>query len=180
MKAERLGLIASLVFVATFVVVAILVAERTKSTGVETKLKPDPVASFEGFCDRLVPALRSAHRAHGAFEKGAGSGATIEIGTTWSVDVTKSDSLVSPYVGTVRIPERQTSRGFDGAPFSMDYFYILSFASHDGHWSLASAKEEQHSPISPTETFDMLANPKVWAERTSVIKSAVLATDSGQ
>jgi hypothetical protein len=135
--------------------------------------KRDPVASFRAFSARLVPNLQHEFAKYGPMQKD-NEGRAITVGPSYDLDIRRTDSLISPFVGRLRIPEIQK---LGPATFQLDYVYDLGFSLRDDRWALTSATEEQHNWGKPIATFDMFANTAVWDERLYIIGKAIASTD---
>lgn len=98
----------------------------------------DPVASFKAFSEKFVSHLRGAVPKH-----------ELELKPTYAVDVQKTESLVSPYIGILRAQEWQ-ALGWSDLTFK--------FASQDGKWVLKSAVAERffESGRDSVPNFDIL------------------------
>lgn len=106
------------------------------------------VAEFKDFASTLVQALQE--EVHGEVisqeHRGAKLEFKLEISDDYSIDVKKSDSLVSPYSGEVRIKTRQvmTKLTLLGAREVTDFKqaewqpYAIKCAFQDGKWHAIS------------------------------------------
>jgi hypothetical protein len=102
----------------------------------------DPVQSFEGFQKRFLDQLEPAFAKERAWSEESGNGPvrrTIVIGRNGEGDVRKTDSLVSPYVATLRVKARQVDGESRTLAGTWTVPLTFSFACQQGKWVLMSA-----------------------------------------
>lgn len=86
----------------------------------------DPKASFESYAKSLFPNIKREFEAL----RGRNIG-RLQIDDAYEIDVKRTDSLVSPYVGTLVVKGRSSQ---DGAEHR--YMQRLQFARQDNRWVL--------------------------------------------
>lgn len=100
--------------------------------------QPDPKSSFESLIDRYIDSLQTLmHDEHAALppHKQVEKTADLIHMSTISYDVRKTDSLVTPYEGTLSLTYSFKFQVFSGIPMTpMNISYVLIFGFRDGSW----------------------------------------------
>lgn len=139
--------------------------------------EPDPVASFRSFSGRLLPSLQAEFSKHGRLTQVGGLEQRIWIGSDLQIDVKKTESLVSPFLGVVRVPDEEHSWLPTIGDNVLHNYFVLTFALQGDKWVLTSAVSELHNGFD-VKSYDMVAKPADWGEQLQIIQRAVALTDA--
>jgi hypothetical protein len=140
-------------------------------------LPAEPLPSFSSYCERLLPNLQKRYSAAGAFDHGTLIERVITVSPVYSIDVRKTDSLVSPLVGIARFQKR--GRGPRGTAYGPDILE-LTFGLQDGRWVMTSAIEEQQSDgVHPPKRFDLMKVEEARIE-ARIVSQTIAETDPAQ
>ncbi len=104
-------------------------------------LEKDPLASYKSFCSRLVESIQEVGNRGGKKK--------IEVSPNYNVGLDKTDSLVSPYVGTLTIAVRGCFNEAKGEWVMVPESPVeckLTFAKQNGRWELTKYDVPSFSP----------------------------------
>ena len=134
----------------------------------------DPASSFRSFASNFETALRQEFSTSLPNTEFDSSGQPFKSGMVrrWAgtdqVDVRKTDSLVQPYVGTLKVEyaDYPTSESLPADPFANRddvTWFVAQFAYGDGKWNLQSARTQ----VQRVRTSDVSQNvDRVIADNT--------------
>jgi len=125
-----------------------IVSEPQAQPQVQQSTPPsDPVQQFRAFAEPIVVLAQSAVKDR-RFEiklTRVQVTARFEIASDYSVDVKKSDSLISPYVGEIKLKRRLVYDEFFGRKdFAEDWHpIVIECGYQDGQWKLRADLKER-------------------------------------